>query len=130
MVIDLNGIRDGTGPARLLDIVQGRPKQAFKRWLAAREKSWRDGVKVVAMDGLTGFKTAVAEELPKAVMDAFHVVRLAGETLGWRLVRNPGSTPLCRLSAASRLYRRPFRYLMTDSVSPLCFCTATASMSA
>ena len=33
------------------------------------------------MDGFTGFKTATAEELPAAtaVMDPFHVVRLAGE---------------------------------------------------
>jgi hypothetical protein len=32
------------------------------------------------MDGFTGFKTATAEELPDAVavMDPFHVVRLAG----------------------------------------------------
>jgi transposase len=35
------------------------------------------------MDGFTGFKTATAEELPDAVavMDPFHVVRLAGEAL-------------------------------------------------
>ncbi|WP_370452785.1 transposase [Kribbella sp. VKM Ac-2568] len=38
---------------------------------------------VVAMDGFTGFKTAAAEELPDAVavMDPFHVVRLAGDAL-------------------------------------------------
>jgi len=37
----------------------------------------------VAMDGFTGFKTATSEELPDAVavMDPFHVVRLAGEAL-------------------------------------------------
>ncbi len=35
------------------------------------------------MDGFTGFKTAAAEELPEAVavMDPFHVVRLAGDAL-------------------------------------------------
>ena len=35
------------------------------------------------MDGFTGFKTATTEELPDAVavMDPFHVVRLAGEAL-------------------------------------------------
>ena len=35
------------------------------------------------MDGFTGFKTATAEELPDAVavMDPFHVVRLAGDAL-------------------------------------------------
>ena len=83
VIIDLTGIRDGTGPARLLDMVEGRSKQAFKTWLAERPQAWRDGVEVVAMDGFTGFKTATAEELPDAVavMDPFHVVRLAGDAL-------------------------------------------------
>ena len=83
MIIDLTGIRDGTGPARLLDMLEGRSKQAFKQWLADRPQSWRDRIEVVAMDGFTGFKTAAAEELPDAVtvMDPFHVVRLAGDAL-------------------------------------------------
>jgi len=83
VVIDLTGIRDGTGPARLLDMVEGRSKNAFKTWLAERPQSWRDGVEVVAMDGFTGFKTATTEELPDAVpvLDPFHVVRLAGDAL-------------------------------------------------
>ena len=64
-------------------MVQGRSKQAFKQWLADRPQAWRDKVQVVAMDGFTGFKTATTEELPDAVavMDPFHVVRLAGDAL-------------------------------------------------
>ncbi|VBA35974.1 hypothetical protein LAUMK21_05749 [Mycobacterium pseudokansasii] len=83
VIIDLTAIREGTGPARLLDMVEGRSKQAFKAWLVEREESWRNEVEVVAMDGFTGFKTAASEELPDAVavMDPFHVVRLAGEAL-------------------------------------------------
>jgi transposase len=83
VIIDLTGIRDGTGPARLLDMVEGRSKQVFKAWLNQREESWRQGVEVVAMDGFSGFKTATSEELPDAVavMDPFHVVRLAGDAL-------------------------------------------------
>ena len=83
VIIDLTGIRDGTGPARLLDMVEGRSKQVFKQWLADRPEAWRKGVQVVAMDGFTGFKAAAAEELPGAVavMDPFHVVRLAGDAL-------------------------------------------------
>lgn len=83
VIIDLTPVRDGTGPARLLDMVEGRSKQAFKTWLAERDAAWRDGVEVVAMDGFTGFKTAAAEEVPDAVavMDPFHVVRLAGDAL-------------------------------------------------
>ncbi len=65
-------------------MVEERSKQAFKAWLAEREESWRNRVEVVAMDGFTGFKTAASEELPDAVavMDPFHVVRLASDALG------------------------------------------------
>lgn len=38
VIIDLTPVRKGTGPARLLDMVDGRSKQAFKTWLAQR---WR-----------------------------------------------------------------------------------------
>lgn len=83
VIIDLTPIREGTGPARLLDMVEGRSKQAFKAWLTERPDPWLEAVEVVAMDGFTGFKTATAEELPDAVavMDPFHVVRLAGDAL-------------------------------------------------
>jgi transposase len=83
VVIDLTPVRDGTGPARLLDMVEGRSKAVFAAWLAARPKQWRDQVEVVAMDGFTGFKTAALEQLPDAttVMDPFHTVRLAGDAL-------------------------------------------------
>ena len=83
VIIDLTPIRNGSGPARLLDLVEGRSKAVFTTWLAERDQAWRDRVEVVAMDGFTGFKTAAAEELPDAVavMDPFHVTRLAGEAL-------------------------------------------------
>jgi hypothetical protein len=74
VIIDLTPVRDRRGPARLLDMVEGRSKKVFKTWLAARPQTWRDGLDVVAMDGFTGFKTAAAEELPTAtaVMDPFY----------------------------------------------------------
>ncbi|CAL8898582.1 Transposase IS204/IS1001/IS1096/IS1165 DDE domain-containing protein [Kocuria varians] len=83
MIIDLTPAREKTGPARLLDMIEGRSKAVFKQWLAGRPQAWRDGIEVVAMDGFSGFKTAAAEELPDAVpvMDPFHVVRLAGDAL-------------------------------------------------
>jgi transposase len=83
VIIDLTPVQNKTGPARLLDMVEGRSKRAFKTWLADRPRSWRDAVEVVAMDGFTGFKTATTEEVPDAVavMDPFHVVRLAGNAL-------------------------------------------------
>ena len=83
VIIDLTAVRAGTGPARLLDMIEGRSKKVFKTWLTERPDDWRQGVEVVAMDGFTGFKTAAVEELPDAVavMDPFHVVRLAGDAL-------------------------------------------------
>lgn len=63
VISDLTPVRDGTGAARLLDMVEGRSNAAFSSWLAARPRAWRDGIEVVA------------------VMDPFHVVRLAGDAL-------------------------------------------------
>jgi transposase len=83
VIIDLTPIRDGTGPSRLLDMVPGRSKMVFEDWLGARPQAWRDQVQIVAMDGFTGFKTAASAQVPDAVavMDPFHVVRLAGDGL-------------------------------------------------
>ncbi len=83
VIIDLTPVRDGTGPARLLDMVEGRSKAVFKTWLETQPASFREGIEVVAMDGFTGFKTAAAETVPDAVavMDPFHVVALAGDAL-------------------------------------------------
>ena len=83
VIVDLTSVRDGTGTARLLDMVQGRSKAVFKTWLAERDEQWKQGIEVVAMDGFTGFKTAAAEELPAAVevLDPFHVVKLGSDAL-------------------------------------------------
>ncbi len=83
VIIDLTPVRDGTGPARLLDLVEGRSKQVFSAWLAAQSSKFRAGIETVAMDGFTGFKSAAAEAIPDAVtvMDPFHVVALAGDAV-------------------------------------------------
>ena len=83
VIIDLTPVRHRSGPARLLDLAPGRSKKVLKTWLAQRDQAWRGQVEVVAMDGFTGFKSAVGEELPaaRAVMDPFHVVSLAAGKL-------------------------------------------------
>ena len=83
VIIDLTPVRDQLGPARLLDMVEGRSKAVFKTWLDTQTPEFRAGIEVVAMDGFTGFKTAAAETVPEAVavMDPFHVVALAGDAL-------------------------------------------------
>ena len=62
-------------------MVAGRSKQVLKTWLQARDTKFRLNVKTVAMDGFTGYKSAVREVLKTAatVMDPFHVVRLVGD---------------------------------------------------
>jgi transposase len=83
VIIDLTPMHDETGPARLLDMVEGRSKQIFKGWLDAQSAEFRDGIELVAMDGFTGFKTAAAETMPDAVagMDPFRVAAAADDAL-------------------------------------------------
>src|SRR5690625_2462505 len=83
VVIDLTPVADGTGPARLLDMVPGRSKQPFITWLEAQTSAFRAGIDIVAMDAFTGYKTAAAQTLPEAttVMDPFHVVPLSGQAV-------------------------------------------------
>jgi transposase len=83
VIVDLTPVLDGTGRARLLDLVPGRSSAALKTWLSAQTAAFRDQVQVVAMDGFGGYKTAATEVLPEAtpVMDPFHVVALAGAKL-------------------------------------------------
>ena len=52
----------GTGPARLLDMIEAAPKRGWH----SVPKAWCDGVEVVAMDRFTGSTTAASEELPTA----------------------------------------------------------------
>lgn len=50
VLIDLTPVVEGTGPARLLDMIAGRSKLVLKRWMAGHGPRFRDQVKVVAMD--------------------------------------------------------------------------------
>ena len=83
VIVDLTGVVEQTGRARLLDLVEGRSAAAFADWLAGHTPEFRDQVKVVAMDGFTGYKNAATTAVPDAVtvMDPFHVVALAGAKL-------------------------------------------------
>lgn len=82
VIVDLTPRRHGR-PARLLDMVEGRSENAFARWLAGRGQSFRERVKVVAMDAFAGYKKAARREVPHAVevLDPFHIVKLAGDKL-------------------------------------------------
>ena len=83
VIIDLTPTRTRTGPSRLLAVVEGRSKQAFKTWLEAQTDSFRNRVEIVAMDGFTGYKSAAVEAIDTVttVMDPYHVVALVGDKL-------------------------------------------------
>ncbi|WP_040635051.1 ISL3 family transposase [Mycolicibacterium phlei] len=83
VIVDLTPVIDGTGPARLLDMVAGRSAAVLTDWLGAKDPNFRSRVKVMAMDGFAGYHTATADALPaaRAVMDPFHVVHLAADKL-------------------------------------------------
>jgi transposase len=73
-------LSDGQG---LLGQVEGRNAAVVIDWLAARDPAWREGVRFVAIDMCTIFKSAVRTALPHArlVVDHFHLVQLANQTL-------------------------------------------------
>jgi len=92
VIVDLTPVRDRTGPARLIDMVEGRSARAFQAWLDAQPDTFRHTVQVVAMDGFTGFKTAAAEAIPDATTRGATV---AGSVRGGRF-RGSDSRRTCR----------------------------------
>ncbi len=69
----------GGGPARLLDVVQGRSGAVVSDWLTERGSQWCARVQVAALDPFRGYDTAFRTGLPTAtvVLDCFHAVKLA-----------------------------------------------------
>jgi transposase len=58
LIIDLTPTYDRSGPARLLDMVEGRSATVLASWLAAQPADFAHSCEVVAMDGFAGYKTA------------------------------------------------------------------------
>jgi len=83
VIIDLTPVQDGKGPARLLDVIDGRSKKVLSQWLEDRPAEWVKNVEIIAMDGFNGFKSAATEVMPDAtvVMDPYHVVALGAAAL-------------------------------------------------
>ncbi len=68
----------GGGPARLLDVVEGRSGRVLSDWIDAQGEAFTRGVQVAALDPFRGYHTALTSRLEyaTAVLDPFHVVRL------------------------------------------------------
>lgn len=81
---ELTGMVDLTrGPhptARLLDLVPGRSGKAYRDWLDERGETFRQRVEIATLDPFQGYKNAIDDQLEDAtcVLDAFHIVKLAG----------------------------------------------------
>lgn len=77
------GFTDITGRQGMLDQVEGRTGDDVAYWLAMQPAAWRDQIRYVAIDMCTVFVSAIRRYLPHAtiVVDHFHVVKLANDTL-------------------------------------------------
>jgi transposase len=78
-MVDLTPGADGRPRARLLDLVPGRSGKAYSDWLDERGAGFKTGVKEATLDPFHGYKNAIDDRLEDAVavLDAFHVVKLA-----------------------------------------------------
>ena len=82
-MVDLTRDKDGRTRARLLDLVPGRSGTVYKDWLKARGDTFRAHVQVATLDPFRGYKNAIDDQLADAtaVLDAFHVVKLATQAV-------------------------------------------------
>lgn len=82
-MVDLTKDANGKVQARLLDLVPGRTGAAYSNWLNQRGAAFRKRVKVATLDPFHGYKNAIDDKLADAtaVLDAFHVVKLATQAV-------------------------------------------------
>ena len=94
-MVDLTRDDDGTVHARLLALVPGRSGTVFAAWLTDRTTAFRDGIQVATLDPFRGYANALRDELGEAtpVLDAFHVVKLAGQALDEVRRQRPAGHP-------------------------------------
>jgi transposase len=78
-MVDLSRDANGHTRARLLDLVPGRSGETYRGWLRARGDAFRDRVEIATLDPFHGYKNAIDDQLQDAVavLDAFHIVKLA-----------------------------------------------------
>ena len=78
-LVDLTRDEHGRIHARLLDLVPGRSGETYKTWLRQRGEAFRARVEIATLDPFHGYKNAIDDQLEdaRAVLDAFHVVKLA-----------------------------------------------------
>ncbi|MGL5810260.1 MAG: ISL3 family transposase [Nocardioides sp.] len=82
-MVDLTRDAHGRTRARLLDLVPGRTGAAYSTWLTERGQAFRSGVRVATLDTFRGYRNTIDDDLSDAVavLDAFHVVKLATQVV-------------------------------------------------
>lgn len=67
----------------VIDLFEGKSAVKLRRWCSKRSKSWRQGVRVVALDLTDTYRAGLHPHLSHAtrVADPFHVTRVANRTL-------------------------------------------------
>jgi len=82
-MVDLSRDAQGRTRARLLDLVPGRTGEAYRGWLEQRGDTFRARVQVATLDPFHGYKNAIDDQLQdaRAVLDAFHIVKLATQAV-------------------------------------------------
>jgi transposase len=83
IMVDLTRDEHGCLHARLLDAVEGRSGKVYADWLTDAGVEVKVTVEHAALDPFRGYANAIRDELPDAVavLDAFHIVKLAGNAL-------------------------------------------------
>ena len=68
---------------QVIDLFEGKSAAKLRQWTADRPKSWRRGVKVVALDLTDTYRAGLSPHLAhaKRVADPFHVTRVANRML-------------------------------------------------
>ena len=92
---------------QLLDVVEGRDAAPAARWLAERERAWRERIAYATLDMSGPYRAVFDTMLPDAVQvaDPFHLVRLAGQKLDEVRRRVQNETLGHRGRKADPLYR-------------------------
>ncbi|WP_432507214.1 ISL3 family transposase [Kineococcus arenarius] len=83
-IVDLTRDLDGRVQARLLDVTLGRSGPVYATWIRQQTREFVDGITHAALDPFRGYANAIRTELPDhtvAVLDAFHVVKLASTAM-------------------------------------------------
>ena len=107
--------------ARLLDLVPGRSGTVHENWLAERGEQFRSGIQIATLDPFQGYKNAIDDQLQDAtsVLDAFHIVKLAGDAPGEVRRRVQQNTTGHRGRTGNPLYPGPQSFArLTHAGSP------------